>query len=85
MARVLVVDDDRNHLRVMKGLIEQEGVDVVTAPDVDTALSCIDHAEFDVIITDSGVDPEVVRAVEAAGCRIEVAECAPANAGDGGV
>ena len=52
MARVLVVDDDRNHLRVMKGLIEREGVDVVTAPDVDTALSRIDHAEFDVIITD---------------------------------
>jgi len=52
MGQILVVDDDRNHLRVMKGLIEKEGVDVVTASDVESALSSIDSAELDVIITD---------------------------------
>ncbi len=52
MGRVLVVDDDRNHLRVMKGMLEQEGAVVVTAPDVESALSSIDDAALDVIVTD---------------------------------
>ncbi len=52
MGQILVIDDDRNHLRVMKGLIEKEGVVVITAPDVESALSFIDSTELDVIITD---------------------------------
>jgi DeoR/GlpR family transcriptional regulator of sugar metabolism len=40
--------------------------------------------EIDVVITDAGVDPQVVQAVQAAGCRVEVAEGNAASAGDGG-
>ncbi len=52
MGRVLVVDDDRNYLKVIKGMIEKQGAVVVTATDVESALSSIDHPELDVIITD---------------------------------
>jgi two-component system response regulator AtoC len=52
MRQVLVVDDDHNHLKVMKGLLEREGTGIVTAPDVDAALLSLNAAEFDVIITD---------------------------------
>jgi len=40
--------------------------------------------EIDVIVTDAGVVPEVLVALQAAGCRVEVAECDAASAGDGG-
>ena len=52
MARVLVVDDDRNLLTVLKGLLERQGIAVLTAADADAALTEIDRHEIDLIISD---------------------------------
>ncbi|HSQ78542.1 MAG TPA: sigma-54 dependent transcriptional regulator [Nitrospirota bacterium] len=52
MGQILIVDDDRNHLKVLKGLIEKTGTGVVTAADVDSALSLIDTQALNAIITD---------------------------------
>jgi DNA-binding NtrC family response regulator len=60
--RILVVDDDTNHLKVLTGLLAREGFDALTAPDVDTALPLIEQQELNLIITDlkmpgkSGID-----------------------------
>jgi two-component system response regulator AtoC len=52
MGRILVVDDDHNHLKVLKGLIEKKGTGVITATDFDSALSFIGTQALNVIITD---------------------------------
>jgi DNA-binding NtrC family response regulator len=52
MATVLVVDDDRNLLTVLKGLLEREGLAVLTASHVDAALAVISRHDIDLIITD---------------------------------
>jgi two-component system response regulator AtoC len=49
---ILIVDDDRNLCRVLKGLLEKTGSNVLTAYDVDTALPIIDRRDLDLIITD---------------------------------
>lgn len=49
---ILVVDDDRNICKVLKGLLEKAGHDVVTASDVDAALPLIKEQDLDLIITD---------------------------------
>ena len=62
MSLILIVDDDRNLCRVLKGLLEKAGSNVLTAYDVDTALPIIDKRDLDLIITDlkmpgkSGID-----------------------------
>jgi DNA-binding NtrC family response regulator len=59
---ILVVDDDRNHLKVITALLAREGFDTLTAPDVDAALSLIEQQDFHLIISDlkmpgkSGID-----------------------------
>ena len=49
---ILVVDDDRNICKVLKGLLEKAGHDVVTASDVDAALPLIKERDLDLVITD---------------------------------
>jgi two-component system response regulator AtoC len=62
MALILVVDDDRNLSKVLKGLLEKASFNVLTAHDVDTAVPIIDERDLDLIITDlkmpgkSGID-----------------------------
>jgi DNA-binding NtrC family response regulator len=59
---ILVVDDDHNHLKVLTGLLQREGLETLTALDVDTALPLIKQQELNLIITDlkmpgkSGID-----------------------------
>ncbi len=52
MSSVLIVDDDRNLCKVLKGLIEKAGCKVLTAHDVDTVIPIIDEQDLDLIITD---------------------------------
>jgi CheY-like chemotaxis protein len=49
---VLVVDDDPDLLRVMKGVLEDEGLTVTTAVDGGQALSIIDRQPPDLIVLD---------------------------------
>ena len=52
MALVLVVDDDRNLCRILRGLLENAGFDVLVTHDVDSALPIIKEKDLDLIITD---------------------------------
>jgi two-component system response regulator AtoC len=52
VATILIVDDDRNLCKVLKGLLEKAGSDVLTAYDVDKALPIIARQDLDLIITD---------------------------------
>lgn len=52
MAHILIVDDDRNLCKVLKGLLEGVGFKALTAYDVDTAMTIVDKQELDLVITD---------------------------------
>jgi DNA-binding NtrC family response regulator len=50
--QILVVDDDRNHLRILQGLLEREGYGTVTVLSVDAALPYIERNDLHLILTD---------------------------------
>jgi len=50
--RILVVDDEANHARVMSIGLRIEGFEVETAEDADGAMTQLGKAEFDVAIVD---------------------------------
>jgi two-component system, NtrC family, response regulator AtoC len=52
MPCVLIVDDDRNLLKILGDILEGLSVDIVTASNADTALSAIESQVFDLVITD---------------------------------
>jgi len=52
MASILIVDDDQNVRRVLRDLLDKEGFNVSTAPDVDQALPFIDAQDLELILTD---------------------------------
>jgi len=52
MALILIVDDDHNLCKVLKGLLENAGLNVLTAYDADTAMPLIEKENLDLIITD---------------------------------
>lgn len=52
MTSILVVDDDPKIRTVLKDILRKEGFNVVSAPNVDTALPLIDQYDLDLIITD---------------------------------
>lgn len=49
---ILVVDDDSNHLLLLRLALEMEGFDVVTARDGIEALEILENTSFRMIITD---------------------------------
>lgn len=51
-AGVLIVDDQEGNLRVLEGLLEDLGVDIVSARSGNEALSCLLDREFAVILLD---------------------------------
>lgn len=51
-ARILIVDDETEHLRSLQRLFEREGASVVTAPSGELALDRLREAPSDVILTD---------------------------------
>ncbi len=52
MRKILVVDDDRNHLRIIKGLLEKQKMEVFTAREVDLAVPLIEKLDLQLILTD---------------------------------
>ncbi len=52
MSLILVVDDDRNLCRVLKGLLEKADFEVLVSHDVDSALPIIKEKDLDLVITD---------------------------------
>ncbi len=52
MVSILVVDDDPNIRKILKDLLDKEGFHVLTAPDVDKALTTLDEQDLELIVTD---------------------------------
>jgi DNA-binding response OmpR family regulator len=50
--RILAVDDQRYFRELIEGLLVEEGYEVQTASSGEEALRVLDHASFDVIVTD---------------------------------
>jgi two-component system alkaline phosphatase synthesis response regulator PhoP len=50
--RILVVDDDRQIVRLIRAYLEQSGYEVLTAYDGDTALHAIRHDRPDLVVLD---------------------------------
>ncbi len=51
-SRVLVVDDDRSIIKVLRGYLEQAGYQVLTAGDGETALHVLRHDQPDLVVLD---------------------------------
>lgn len=51
-ARILVVDDDRSIIKVLRGYLEQAGYQVLTAEDGETALHVLRREQPDLVILD---------------------------------
>lgn len=52
MARVLVVDDERNYLLVLEDLLSDEGYEVLTASSAQDALEILGRAHVDAVLSD---------------------------------
>lgn len=52
METILVVDDEKNYLLVLKELLGEEGYEVVTAQSVSEALTIFQETELDLVVTD---------------------------------
>lgn len=56
--RVLVVDDERDTLEIMKALLERYAAHVTTAPSVSEAMAAIENLWPDVLVSDIGMPVE---------------------------
>ena len=52
MARILVVDDDKKIVRLVRSYLEQNGYQVLTAYDGETALHTIRREKPDLVVLD---------------------------------
>ncbi len=52
MEKVLVVDDEKNYLLIMEDFLSEQGYDVLTAGDAQTALKILEDTDLDLILTD---------------------------------
>jgi two-component system response regulator PilR (NtrC family) len=52
VAKILIVDDDRNIRELLEIMLTREGYDVKTAPDATKALNRCKKEKFDLILTD---------------------------------
>ncbi len=50
--RILIVDDERSMREFLEILFRREGFEVSTAPDVRSAVACLENDDVDVVITD---------------------------------
>jgi len=56
MKRILLVDNQAHVLRVMKSTLDRNGYEVDTALSADVALGMLRQVQYDVLITDSGLE-----------------------------
>ena len=52
METILVVDDEKNYLLVLKELLVDEGYEVLTAQSGADALALLNETELDLVVTD---------------------------------
>jgi DNA-binding NtrC family response regulator len=74
MARILIVDDDRETCRFMADLLEQPGREIEAAYDPGSALALVSEGGFDLVISDINLNAEqsgldVLRAFRASSPR----------------
>ncbi len=51
-AHLLIIDDEKNYLLVLRALMEAEGYKVTTLNDPETAIPFLEESEVDVVVTD---------------------------------
>jgi len=51
-AKVLIVDDEPNAIRVLSAVLSQSGCNVIESPDVERAIKIISEKDLDAVITD---------------------------------
>ncbi|HHN63884.1 MAG TPA: sigma-54-dependent Fis family transcriptional regulator [Nitrospirae bacterium] len=51
-ARILVVDDEINAVKVLSSILSHNGYQILEAYDVDTAINCLNENHVDAVITD---------------------------------
>ncbi len=59
MERLLIIDDDPAHLKVVAAALERKGYDITTAPDGQSGIDELGNSLFDLVLTDlmmPGVD-----------------------------
>jgi two-component system, NtrC family, response regulator AtoC len=49
---ILIVDDDRNLLKILRDIVGALAIDIVTASNAESALSAMESQAFDLVITD---------------------------------
>ncbi|HTY63432.1 MAG TPA: sigma-54 dependent transcriptional regulator [Acidobacteriota bacterium] len=52
MPAILIVDDDQNLLRVLRGILRELDADIRAATNVESALSAMQSESFDLVVTD---------------------------------
>lgn len=52
MERLLIIDDDPAHLKVVAAALERKGYDVTTAPDGESGIAELENNSFDLVLTD---------------------------------
>ncbi len=52
MPNILVIDDDDIMLKAIKNILHKDGFDVLTAKDGKEAFDMLEHATYDIVITD---------------------------------
>ncbi len=66
--RVLLVEDDPDSVRAIRRCLPEAAFEIVHAPRLDTALSCLAHEHFDAVLTDLSLPdsrgPDTFRRVE---------------------
>ena len=56
-SKVLIVDDDVNILKILRTLLEREGLEVVTASSSEKGLNFLRHKKFDLLLSDIVMQP----------------------------
>jgi len=52
MERLLIIDDDPAHLKVVAAALERKGYDVTSAPDGESGIEELENSSFDLVLTD---------------------------------
>ncbi len=50
--RILIVDDEPNALRVLSAILDEEGYEIITASNVESASNIVNNEDVDAVITD---------------------------------
>ena len=75
MWSVLIIDDERNFCAILEDYIVREGGSFFVRAcftDGQLAWDWLEETDVDLIITDTGTDPEIIRKIREKGVDVEV-------------